>query len=475
MEFPTAAFVGSLPGTIAGTVSVGGFSVAGTAVSESQSSGFGPASLLDLAFGTGDASDTSQSILAARYSGTSVSLPAAAVAHQENERSRNIVAAQTALVNDDYEEVRKVARQMLARDQSDAAANHLIARSYMAEQNYREAAHYFKLASDLAPDESRYADDFENAVILMGSDTSAIATATKMMKNPQKAAAGLRLLSDVADRSENPQTLMALGDALFSIKARQQALGAYFNGLDLADGPALSPLLDRANMLLDDSPDAAIAYKFLGDVYAKLGKHDEALSAYRSARDLAPTDGTYIIDLANAYNARGAERLAAGDTLNARADFREAKSLRPTNEDIKRNIVLAGMEIGRQLIARRALSSALAELNSARLDMPADDNDELKRRLAGLYYSLGNRYVSSGDRATAASTFQKAYDLSPNLSHKLALAESRFQLGMQYYDDEDYENALTQFEAAYDLVPHNQQYEDMYNTVLDLLDDDTDG
>lgn len=452
--------------------SVGGFggllanvSSGARAVGTGSRAGFGPASIVDIGAAS---ARTVSSILTTKFFGKAL-LPPAAIRQRENERRRDLIAAQTALLSKDYSQVREVAGRMLGRDLNDAAAVHLIARSHQAEGNPKQATKFFARAAQLAPNNARFASDFRSSQILERSDAAVLRAAIGLLAKPQSRVEGFRLLSALADRSDDVGVLLAMGDALFDLRAKQQAVGAFALALDKAEGIGLSAVLKRADRVVADSPSAAIAHNFRGQVLQKMERFDEAITEFKLARDLEPIQTAYLLDLANAFVARGKSRVADGDLLGGKSDFLEARAIRPVNDDINRNVADVRIRLARQWLVRGALTSALGELNSARVRLPSD-SDDLKKRLAGLYYSLGNRFTSQDDNITAASTLQQAYDLDASLTHKTALGAARNTLGLQYLDEENYSKAVDEFQKAVDLFPNIQEYQDNLDQAKALLD-----
>lgn len=418
---------------------------------------FGPAALLDLSGGSaGPAADSTRTILGARY-GSPAPLPEAVLKRQNARRQRDIVAANTALLGKDFAAARGTALALLKRNPDDAAANHLMARALLGEGDTPAAIRYFNRAAQLEPDNQRYSSDLRNAQFLERSDAAALNAARGMLKDPGQRAAGLRLLYELADRSRSTTTLIALGDEFMKLKARQQAVGAYASALDQATAPELNDLLGRARAVVEDSPNAAVAHRLVAEVLRRMGRYDEALVSLRRASDLAPDDPTYLIDMAETYNARGESNLAADRLLAARADFEQARQLRPVYQPYLRNTAATLTRLGQQWMSRGALSSALSELNAARGYLTSGD-DELRRRLSGLFFALGNRYGAEGDRKTALSAMRSAYDLNGTLTHKRGLADAHNALGMQFMEEQDYARAVAQFQAAVALFSNDDRY-----------------
>lgn len=415
---------------------------------------FGPDSIVDLSSATG----ATGAILGQAYGPPDTRLPYAVEKRRELERRRDLLAAQSALLDKNYAKVRDVAGTMLRRDHTDSAANHLIARSYQAEGDVSKAVEFYARAVHQSPDNERFVSDLRNAQLLGKPERTAIGAAVGMLNDPSQRAAGLRLMSLVADRTENASTLIALGDAFAKIRAKQQALGAYALALEKAASTAeQEAILKRADDLVGDEPEAAVAHDFRGKALLKLGRHEMAIDAFKRARDIMPDEPQYTIDLADAYVARGRERKDRGNHLSAKEDFESARLLRPAFAPYKREIAATRLELGRQWLSRGALRSALGELNAARVAMPADE-DELKRRLSNLYYSLGNRYARKSDWATATGVFQHAYDLNGSLANKTVLADARNSFGLQFMAQEEWRKAVDQFKLAVKLFPNNETY-----------------
>jgi ATP-dependent DNA helicase RecQ len=63
--------------------------------------------------------------------------------------------------------------------------------------------------------------------------------------------------------------------------------------------------LVMAKVLLDKSPDRAMAWAFLGEVRLAMGDPEAALAAYRRVDDLSPGSRTYLLGMMAVYQARG--------------------------------------------------------------------------------------------------------------------------------------------------------------------------
>ena len=119
-----------------------------------------------------------------------------------------------------------------------------------------------------------------------------------------------------------------------------------------------------AGALLDiqANPESAVAYNNLGVVYRRLGRFDEAVTAYRKALALDPSLGTVHRNLGVALMRTGAWR-------EAREAFTEALQIEPAHAATHMNIGVAYINMGLFNEAVNALKQALAldgELKDAR-------------------------------------------------------------------------------------------------------------
>lgn len=266
-------------------------------------------------------------------------LPRAARQRLETQRQRELLGASAALLGRQFDRAARVAMDMLRRDPNDADAAHMMARVLDGQKKFGEARRYYERAAQAAPGNESFRQDAENARILAGSRGSALSAAERMLRNPAQRDQGLRLLSDYDLRQYTAKSALEVGDVLMKFKSRKSALDFYSEALARAgkDDPALSEIFDRAQKMAADSPDAAVAHKFVGDAAMRLQRYDDAISAYTLARATEKSGDPHKYALAAAYNARGERYLRGGQKLLAAGDFQSAFGLDPSNPLIFKN------------------------------------------------------------------------------------------------------------------------------------------
>ena len=143
------------------------------------------------------------------------------------------------------------------------------------------------------------------------------------------------------------------------------------------------PLYERAAAAPNADPSVHVK---LGDVYGKLGRHDDAVAAYRAALAKHPDNGPALLGLggtlvrmgqaeagmamlakaaplvnsARAYDRLGVSHIMLGQPREALASFEQARSLDPKDLDIATNLALAAALSGQDekvvILARETLT-----------------------------------------------------------------------------------------------------------------------
>ncbi len=128
----------------------------------------------------------------------------------------------------------------------------------------------------------------------------------------------------------------------------------------------------------------------LGEIYRRLNRWDDAVRHYHAALVLDPSDTRTLIDVGNAYAARGEHAKAAqyfGDAVRAKPDFAEGH-----------------YNLGIALAAAGRPSEAIAAYRAAIRVRPA---------FAQAHHNLGHVLDSLGDSREAAREFRRAIDIEP--------------------------------------------------------------
>ena len=109
---------------------------------------------------------------------------------------------------------------LLARNADDVSATRLIAHSYLAQRDYKQAERFYSRAAGLKPGNARIRSDLSNVRTLQKNDDEVLREARRILKSPDRRVQGLRLLLRLADRSpNNARAYVALADGFAAAKA----------------------------------------------------------------------------------------------------------------------------------------------------------------------------------------------------------------------------------------------------------------
>jgi Flp pilus assembly protein TadD len=162
-------------------------------------------------------------------------------------------------------------------------------------------------------------------------------------------------------------------------------------------------------------PTNTTAYNYLGKLYLAQGKTDEAIKAYTqlvriqsniSTKDTstnAPTQEAATLSLGNAY-------LQAKQYGKSEQQFKAAAKLAPKDP-------VPVYTLGQQYLAQGRLDEALTKIQQAKKLAPKDGN---------VYYALGSIYNAQGNYMEAATALQTAVQLKPDF------AAANYELGVAY-------------------------------------------
>jgi serine/threonine-protein kinase len=220
---------------------------------------------------------------------------------------------------------------------------------------------------------SRYADalrSFEKAIALSPSSSVSLAragAASQMLGDNTRALDYYQRANAIQPRAE---TFSSMGTIYYSNGDFARAAAAY-------EGAVLI------------RPLGAITHRNLGDAYARLGRQDEALRAYRQAVKLAegevavsPGDARAIARLA-VYQAK------AGDEAAARRSLAAAEQLAPADGQVKLRAAVVHALAGRSGPALEALERAMAGGIAAR-EIASEEDFESLRPLPRYAAMVGN-------------------------------------------------------------------------------------
>jgi protein O-GlcNAc transferase len=209
-------------------------------------------------------------------------------------------------------------------------------------------------------------------------------------------------------------------------------------------------LITRA---LSSRPESAPYHNSLGMGLSRLGRHVEAITAYRTAASARPDSAEIVCNLATAC-------LAAGDPAEAITHYQAAAAIAPENGDIWRNLARAlegrapldeveatyrraiasapgsagsHADFGRWLLGQGRWGAAAAALEAA---TRLDHND------SAAWHNLGRALAESGDLSRAEQAYRQALTLNPGF------AGSHFNLGCLSHGDGRTDEAVAHFGQA---------------------------
>lgn len=190
----------------------------------------------------------------------------------------------------------------------------------------------------------------------------------------------------------------------------QLMMGLIYQYLD-RPGTALGYYLEFAQ----SHPEELWVYSFIGDMYAEMGRFDEAESSYRMA-----TTATTTIELAasgDATSGAGATEVATetevevvfaqayvglGNTALERKDYAQAKEAFEKALTAAGNYFDARLGLGKALYCLEEYDEAIAVLEVAQLQAP---------RSITMFYYLGLSYEAAGFAEKASHAFFRAEEL----------------------------------------------------------------
>jgi tetratricopeptide (TPR) repeat protein len=392
---------------------------------------------------------------------TAITLAQNAADERYNEERNGVLTSAVGYLDDgNPAEARTIAQGLLDEDGQDAAAAHIIGRSYLDEQDYEAAETYFARASALAPDSTRFSSDLNNTRLLKQSDDKVLEAASRLVRQPERRLEGIRLLSYLADRSpDNADAHMILGDALMDEGWAGASVASYRNALIAADESQLDQLTLRFRELTQEAPDAGVTHSLLGQALQKQGHYDEAMVELKRAAAIAPANMSYHYAVAGVYGDLGHEALEQRKPADAIRYYQEAIARDPTSEGLKSGLARAHLGMAKWWQSRGQDQKASTELNAARRRAPSDD-EALNKDIASTFNLFGDRYRHAGDLSWAITSYERAFDLdSENLSYRRDLGMTYDAKGTELFDAGEFEAAESYYQKAVDLYPGSETYQ----------------
>ena len=159
-----------------------------------------------------------------------------------------------------------------------------------------------------------------------------------------------------------------------------------------------------------------MAYRFIGDGYARAGLYPAAIAYYREALELNPANKLTRQHLAQCYNNYGVTLRNSGQWDEAIAAYRNALEVQPTLHIARTNLIDVFWQRARAYYKSGQGDEAIAACLELRKLRPKDTE---------IFSMLGDLYIKKGDYPAAVLAFQKVYTAKPHLysaRHNLVVA-----------------------------------------------------
>jgi len=227
-----------------------------------------------------------------------------------------------------------------------------------------------------------------------------------------------QLLSELPD---SPETAAARADLHYTLGGL-----FYFERDYRAALEHLQVALELAQQTGDAQLLQSWIHNSLGNVYADLGRHEDAIAEYQKAIKLDPDDAYPHNGLGNVYRDLGRHEEAI-------AEFQQAIELDPSLAYLHNNLGAVYRDLGRQEEAISAFQRAI----------------ELDPTYAYPHNGLGNVYRDLGRHEEAITEYQKAIELGGLNDHELAVVHNN--LVAVYRDLGRQEEAIAEYRRVIEL------------------------
>jgi len=189
--------------------------------------------------------------------------------------------------------------------------------------------------------------------------------------------------------------------------------------------------------IVRDHPDLPVVHFQLGVLLVRTGRLEEALDAFRTARELQPEAADLALALADAL-------MRAGQAEAAQEQVDEAIALAKSGDARQRAAVFE--TAARVALARKDGEAAIRHAEAARVADPGVPMPAFVR---------GRLFYEAGDYAKAADAFEEAVETSPD--GNAPLAELHLYLGESLAHLDRYPEAEAQYRAELRSFPRNIQ------------------
>ena len=201
----------------------------------------------------------------------------------------------------------------------------------------------------------------------------------------------------------------------------------------------LSDVVEQAQVLTEQYPDAFFVWNVLGAATKGLGRTADAASAFKRVTELNPT-------YAAGFNNLGATLKDQGKLDEAIAAYNKALSIKPDYAEAYNNMGITLQEQGK-------LDEAIAAYNKAL---------SIKPDYADAYNNMGNALKDQGKLDEAIAAYNKALSIKPDY------AEAYNNMGIALKEQGKLDEAIAAYNKALSIKP---DYAEAYNNMGNALKD----
>jgi len=195
----------------------------------------------------------------------------------------------------------------------------------------------------------------------------------------------------------------------------------------------LSIVIEKAQALTEQYPDAFIVWNILGASATQIGMLDQAITAFQKVISLKP-------DYAEAYSNMGNALRGQGKLKQSIEAYKKSISLKPNYAEAYNNM-------GNALIEQAMLDEAIIAFQKA---------ISLKPDYAEAYTNMGNAFKEQDKLDEAITVFQKVISLNPNY------AEAYSNMGVALQEQFKLEDSIEAFNKSISLKP---DYAEAYSNM----------
>jgi arylsulfatase A-like enzyme/Tfp pilus assembly protein PilF len=274
------------------------------------------------------------------------------------------------------------------------------------------------------------------------------------------------------------------------------------------DDAAFDEVVATLKDVIRQDPKVIDAWFMLGNMYAKVGRQQEAIPYFKQSLALKPDDDMAVVNLANAYHQIGKDDealvgfkrfleldpknaqvrysmaeilLDRGDLADAERELREAIALEPKLVAARNALGVVALKRGDVSGAEREIRAAIAEKSDVRLAhfnlaLVAEERGHPQEAIAEYekeielhpnaykaWFNLGKLYAQLGDRGAQADAYRHAIEANPGF------AEGYFYLAKLFLDQgQNFDEAVRLARKGLEAGPESEYAPLGYYVIADI-------